>query len=275
MKLKFKRKTIAGVSTAYIQRTGKGPCLVCIHGNSLSKSDFLPLWEDPRLESTPMVMYDLPGHGDSNRAENPEKTYSISGYASHLKALIDALALKKIVLVGFSLGGHIAIEAAAERIIPELRAIFLTGTPPVGTLEDFPKAFLTNPGQPSLFNENLTLQEALRIAGILTSNIALHQDLAEAIIATDPACRRLLVQSLQSKPFQNERIFIRETTIPVTLLYSKLDKTISLEYIQSLDLQTNPHVREVYSSKGEHIPDWQGPGGAIFELQILLNSINE
>jgi pimeloyl-ACP methyl ester carboxylesterase len=62
------------------------------------------------MEGWEIYAVDLPGHGDSGG--NPETT--ISGYASRLVAWMDALELRKVVLVGHSMGGAISQSIALD-----------------------------------------------------------------------------------------------------------------------------------------------------------------
>jgi len=47
------------------------------------------------------------------------------------------------VIVGWSLGGHIALEAASA--LPDAAGFVIFGTPPVSGPADMPEAFLPNP----------------------------------------------------------------------------------------------------------------------------------
>jgi pimeloyl-ACP methyl ester carboxylesterase len=59
------------------------------------------------------VAVDLRGHGNSKPPSNGD--YSVAGCASDVFAVVDALALGPIVLVGHSYGALVTIEAAAQR----------------------------------------------------------------------------------------------------------------------------------------------------------------
>ncbi len=58
----------------------------------------------------PLVAIDLPGFGGSESPADP----GMSDYAETLVAVLDALSLPKILLVGHSLGGYVALEFAAR-----------------------------------------------------------------------------------------------------------------------------------------------------------------
>jgi len=88
---------------------GKGePALVFIHcwgcrGN---------FWENQVAEfskTNRVVTIDLPGHGESGAGRT---NWTIEGYGDDVKTVVTKLGLKRVVLVGSSMGGPIALEAA-------------------------------------------------------------------------------------------------------------------------------------------------------------------
>jgi len=86
----------------YYEDLGKGKPVVFIHGWPLSSS----MWEY-QLTQLPQqglrcIVYDRRGFGKSDR---PFTGYDYNTLAGDLKALLDALDLKEVTLVGFSMGG--------------------------------------------------------------------------------------------------------------------------------------------------------------------------
>lgn len=98
-----------GVEIAYTDK-GAGPvAIVFIHGGLADRSfwgeQFAGLAGQYRL-----VALDLAGHGASGRNR---EAMTIAAWASDVRAVVDALELRRVVLVGNSLGGPVALEAAA------------------------------------------------------------------------------------------------------------------------------------------------------------------
>jgi len=243
--------------------------MVCIHGNSLSKDNFIPLWKDPQFESYPFVIYDLPGHGDSDRPDNPEKAYALSGYAEQLIELVNSLELKSFIFIGFSLGGHIAIEAAAGRHIPGLKGIFIIGTPPVDDPDDFPRAFMAYSDGLSLFKEAISRDEAMIIASRLSSDQNLRKKNTASILSTDPAARRFLTKDIMTSNFHCEQKFIEKTDLPVTLVFGENDQIINPEYIDSISSRNNSNIQVKIIPGEEHLPNWKAsrePGSLLAEF---------
>lgn len=86
------------------------PPLVLIHGSPGSGEDFSRL--HPLLKDRPLLIPDLPGFAHSRQ---PIPNYSSASHALYLDALLTHLNLEKVHLLGFSLGGAVALELEALR----------------------------------------------------------------------------------------------------------------------------------------------------------------
>jgi pimeloyl-ACP methyl ester carboxylesterase len=103
--------TVRGISglTAY-DSTGEGPACVFVHGVGLNRR----IWTgqvEPFAHSHQVITYDLIGHGGSDTVRGP---LTLADFAAQLLALLDALGLRRVHLVGHSLGALIAIEFALQ-----------------------------------------------------------------------------------------------------------------------------------------------------------------
>ncbi|ADZ71137.1 3-oxoadipate enol-lactonase [Polymorphum gilvum] len=117
----------------HVQDTGERELPPIVFANSLGTD--LRSWDRvaQRLAGRfRLVRYDKRGHGLS---EAPPAPYRIADHVADLAALLDALALDKVILVGLSVGGLIAQGLAATR--PDLvRALMLCDTAArIGTAE--------------------------------------------------------------------------------------------------------------------------------------------
>lgn len=106
---------------------GKGePTLVFVHCWSCNRH----LWDNQVAEFSKthrVVTIDLPGHGESGM---DRKTWSVESFGDDVKTVVTKLDLKRVVLIGSSMGGPITLEAA--RRIPDR----VVGIVPVDTLQD-------------------------------------------------------------------------------------------------------------------------------------------
>jgi pimeloyl-ACP methyl ester carboxylesterase len=115
-----------GVPIHYVVR-GKGEtALVFIHCWSCDSN----LWENQVSEFAKtyrVVTIDLPGHGKSGQGR---KVWSVESFGNDVKTVVTKLDLKRVVLIGSSMGGPIALEAA-RRMSDRVVAIV-----PVDTLQN-------------------------------------------------------------------------------------------------------------------------------------------
>ena len=93
------------------------PAIVCLHGFCQSSLYWEPILERLGGARARAVAVDLPGFGASADAPGP---YTMEGYADRIAALIDALGIPHLVLIGGSMGGVVAQHFALrhpERLI--------------------------------------------------------------------------------------------------------------------------------------------------------------
>ena len=77
-----------------------------------------------------VVTIDLAGHGNS---EQNRKVYSLEAFGQDVKAVVEDVNAKKVVLIGHSMSGEIVAEAA--RLMPE-RVIGIIGADSIQNVED-------------------------------------------------------------------------------------------------------------------------------------------
>jgi pimeloyl-ACP methyl ester carboxylesterase len=97
-----------GISIAYEVHGQGSPTLVLVHGWSCDRS----YWKE-QIEylaaQYQLVLIDLAGHGESGTGR---KNYTMASFGADVVAVVDKLALERVVLVGHSMGGDVVVEAA-------------------------------------------------------------------------------------------------------------------------------------------------------------------
>lgn len=97
-----------GVSIVYSAAGSGEPGLLFIHGGLADRS----FW-DAQLKAFAdkhrVIALDLPGHGESGLNR---KKWGLPEYGADVRAVVRAEKLKKVILLGNSLGGPVAVEAA-------------------------------------------------------------------------------------------------------------------------------------------------------------------
>jgi 2-succinyl-6-hydroxy-2,4-cyclohexadiene-1-carboxylate synthase len=94
---------------------GAGPALVLLHGFTRDHREWEPLL--PCFDSYRTIRVDLIGHGKSDSPAEVAR-YSMARAVDDLMALLHHLDIDRTALLGYSLGGRIALHLAAEA--PEL-----------------------------------------------------------------------------------------------------------------------------------------------------------
>lgn len=100
-----------GVAIRYEVRGTGAPAIVLVHGWTNSRG----IWgEHPRTLSRThrTVALDLAGHGVSGA---DRRDWTIDAFGEDVVAVVEQLGLERVVLVGFSMGGGVVLEAA-ERL---------------------------------------------------------------------------------------------------------------------------------------------------------------
>lgn len=91
------------------RRQGEGEAVVFVHGLGMSGSSWDRIAEKVASHGFSCLTYDQRGFGE---AELPNQDYVIADLVDDLAALIAGLGLKKLHLVGHSLGGMVALAYA-------------------------------------------------------------------------------------------------------------------------------------------------------------------
>lgn len=107
-----------------VEVRGSGQPVIVLHGFTGSAEAMQPLTE--RLEDRYRVMTpDLVGHGRSSVPDDP-RAYSVEAMVRHVLAVADVMGCATFHLVGYSMGGRVAL-ALACRAGHRLRSLVLIG----------------------------------------------------------------------------------------------------------------------------------------------------
>ncbi len=117
------RVAVDGISLAVQEWPGRGPAVVCIHGLTANHTCWASL-ADVLGRDYRLIGYDLRGRGDSDK---PDTGYSLEIHGRDLVALLDHFHLKKAIVMGHSLGAHIALRFAAKHPRRVARLVLVDG----------------------------------------------------------------------------------------------------------------------------------------------------
>lgn len=200
-----------------------------VHGNSLSSATFINQFNDPHLSRFRLISLDLPGHGDTGRMNNPEEVYSPFTYIKLIIELCHKLDAADGVLVGHSLGGHLAISAL--EYLPALKGALIFGTPPLTNPPRMDRAFIPGPALAYAFKPDLTEDEtALLASGFIKAGGNVSAEISESIGKADPLVRLYIGKALMggNAPDENGKISLFKK--PFALLHGENDQLVNREY---------------------------------------------
>jgi pimeloyl-ACP methyl ester carboxylesterase len=180
---------------------------------------------------------DLPGHGQSEPARD-EADYSLPGHAAALTGFARELGATDAVVVGWSMGGQIVLEAAPA--LPDARGFVIFGAPPVASPAEMAEAFLPNPAAGVLFQAQVSESEAQLAAASFTapgSPLDLGEFVSD-ILATDGAARTGLGASAGAGRFADELAIVSALRAPLAIVQGADEQLVSLDYLGKLDVPT-------------------------------------
>ncbi|SNT31416.1 Pimeloyl-ACP methyl ester carboxylesterase [Ekhidna lutea] len=199
--------------------------LVCLHGNSSSPAVF----NDLRDVFEDVHTITFPGHG-GDFSSNPESDYSLDE--------LRAFAIRHIpqdepfLLIGNSLGGHIAIE-----VTPQLKncvGLVFFASPPLKRPLNIEEAFMPTDIL-GIFLEADYTQEVIENA---MKEIAVNEKVWPLLLSdfknTDPKFREILGKSILNGELMDEIKILEKLSVPAYVIHGKQDPTPNIDYIKKL-----------------------------------------
>ena len=219
------------------ESTGQGPAAVLIHGNSSSSRAFSKQLDGPLGTRFRLVALDLPGHGASDDARDPA-FYSFRNHARCLRAAIDAVGLADARLVGWSMGGHLALELAPD--LPRARGFFIFGAPPLALPPAMELAFLPNPAMGAGSAETIDRAEAAAyVASFFAPGFAdIPAFFVEDALRTDGRARAGVGASARRGGYRDEAVIVRDLEAPLAVLHGAEEQLVNGAYYATLAMPT-------------------------------------
>jgi len=213
------------------ETTGVGLPLVLVHGNSGCKDVFRGQLCGALGARHRMVAVDLPGHGASDDALDPARSYTITGYADLVVEVTEILGLARYALLGWSLGGHVALEACASA--PGVAGVMTVGAPPIGaTAETIVQAFMPGPLVGLGLKAELSDDEVATFAA--AAGIARDPVLVAAIRRADGRARATVMADALAGGASDERAIVESMRIPLAVIDGAEDPFVHGAYVDGL-----------------------------------------
>lgn len=252
VRLQIGKQTIAAVESP-----GAGRAILLVHGNSSSSRIWQNQLQGPLGEKYRVIAIDLPGHGASSPPPEPEQDYTGDGYARAIAATVRELDLKDVVVVGWSLGGHAVVNAAAA--MPGAAGLMIFGTPPVSHAPDGFSGFkglsaTTFTPEPSAaqIDEWFGTCFAPGYAPIPAFFV-------EDFRTTDGNARGYLGAAAQAGRFADEVEIVRNLKIPLAIVHGSEEQIVDLGYLQRLPAPTLWRGAVQVVEGAGHATQWEKP----------------
>jgi pimeloyl-ACP methyl ester carboxylesterase len=250
LRLQFAEQIIAG-----FESPSTGRPILLIHGNSSSSRIWQKQLQGPLGAKYRLIAIDLPGHGASSPAANPEQDYSGPGYSASVAAIARELGLKDAVVVGWSLGGHAVLNAATS--LPMAAGLMIFGTPPIGKMPDgfagF-KALSATGFTPAPSDAEI---EAWLKSAFAPGYAPIPSFVAADFRNTDGNARGYLGASAQAGRFADEVEIVRDLKIPLAIVQGGEEQIVDLGYLQRLSAPTLWRGQVQVIEGAGHAPQWE------------------
>ncbi|SHN10424.1 alpha/beta fold hydrolase [Chitinophaga sp. CF418] len=240
-----------------VEESGKdsGIPLLLIHGNSFSHDVFRYQLQGSLAENYRLIAFDLPGQGKSENAPEPMRTYTLPGFADAVIELLEKMGITETVILGWSLGGHIAIEMLSR--FSGIQGLMITGTPPVGR-NSMSQGFSGSPHTGMAGKEIITEAE---IAAFVTAIFGRSAEpfLLDIVRRADGRFRKRLFEAAREGAGADQRRTVENSMVPLAVVNGAADSIINLNYFDTVDY-ANLWEDQCYQLPGlGHAPFWEGP----------------
>ena len=236
------------------ESAGTGPAIVLVHGNSASSKAFARQLDGSLGQKHRVIAFDLPGHGESDNAADPAATYTMRGYAGVLRDVVTHFDAGDAVFAGWSLGGHIVLEAAPD--LPDANGFVIFGTPPLGLPPAMDKAFLPHPAMAFTFAPEMNAEQAraYAAASFRPGATDVPHDMIAGVLRTDGRARaQLLAPALRRDQIE----VTANLTQPLAVLHGAQEQLINGDYFGTLTMPTLWRGAVQMIAGAGHIPQWE------------------
>ncbi len=237
---------VKGVAHFYdlTEPTSVPEVLVFIHGWLLSRTYWQPLVEQ-LADTYRCLTYDLRGFGQSQWSDlslpdRPATGYCLQDYATDLTLLLEALHIQKAWLIGHSLGGSIALWAAAQMPQKVKGVICLNAGGGIYLKEEFERFRMAGQQLVKLRPRWLSyvpLLDVLFARASVNQSIAVRwgrQRLQDFVVAHPDAALGTLLESTTETEVHQLPLVVSQLPQPVYFLAGANDKIMELRYVHHL-----------------------------------------
>jgi pimeloyl-ACP methyl ester carboxylesterase len=244
--------------------------VLLIHGNSFCRGVFRHQLQGPLAENHRLITFDLPGHGESSNAPDPMRTYTRPGLAGAALELLGKLGVTEAIVVGWSLGGHIAIEMVPR--FPSMRGLMIIGTPPVGS-NNMAQGFRGSPHMGVAGKQDLSEAD---IEGFVRAIFGQSAEpfLRDALASADGRFRKRLFEAARAREGVDQRLIVESSPVPLAVVNGGADPIVNLDYFDTV-AYANLWEERCHRLTGlGHAPFWESPRDFNPVLERFLRDVD-
>ncbi|WP_353233735.1 alpha/beta hydrolase [Diaphorobacter ruginosibacter] len=231
---------------------GHGHAVVMVHDADGGHLSFAPAVESLASQGYRAIAVDLPGYGYTP----PVEPYNLRALAQSCLALIDALQVGQVTLVGHGMGAMVALEASMRDVRLIKRLVLCAGGPP---LDDASVKAWVEPRLAALDEGLSMVQIADRVVPMQTGQQAIPEGMRlirHAMGEVHPLIYRHALQALPA--FQRNASALARIHVPTLLIGGGQDACMPPEALQAM-AHVLPDAHSVTLPGVGHWPQLEAP----------------
>lgn len=248
---------------------GSGLPVLLIHGNSFCRGVFRNQMQGQMAAKHRFIAFDLPGHGQSSDAIDPQRSYALPGLADAAMELLDKLGVAEAIVFGWSLGGHIGMEMIPR--FPGMRGLMICGSPPVGH-DQMLQGFRKSPHLGAAGKEDLSEAQIKAFVEGAAGELA-EPFLWRAVARADGRFRKRLFDAARAGEGVNQRLIVETSPVPVAVVNGGADRVVNLDYFDTVAYANLWEGRCHRLSGLGHAPFWEAPADFNPVLERFLRDV--
>ncbi len=247
---------VQGLSIAFRDSEGAGHPVVFLHGAGSSTDAFARQFDSELLEDYRLIAVDLPGHGASADAVNVDAVYSLRGLAAVTREFLESLGIERATFVGWSLGGHIAMELLATSEL--VAGLMITGAPPIapGPL-GLLRGFCRNWDMLLASKEHFSERDEARFLTLCFGADNNEPAFSQALRRADGRVRSRFVRSILRGEGADEARAVAASAVPIAVVNGADEPFARLSYVSGLAYSHLWHDTFYVLEGTGHAPFWQ------------------